>query len=158
LQVSQQQQRQLDSGLFEQRFYVPGDLVGLAIGKEGSNVNDVRRMDGIVSVEFEDYSSMFRVRAETQEALAKAKERLEYTRDTVLIPRNLAGKVIGKRGDIIQVILEKSKVNNVRVVGDEEAKQRNLDVSLQVRVDQPAVFDVIVLSSVLFIFTSAGTI
>lgn len=64
LQVSQQQQRQLDSGLFEQRFYVPGDLVGLAIGKEGSNVNDVRRMDGIVSVEFEDYSSMFRVRAE----------------------------------------------------------------------------------------------
>jgi len=180
--VSQQQQRQLDSGLFEQRFYVPGDLVGLAIGKEGSNVNDVRRMDGIVSVEFEDYSSMFRVRAEvsyhsrigdpplchlgevcstpfqTQEALAKAKERLEYTRDTVLIPRNLAGKVIGKRGDIIQVILEKSKVNNVRVVGDEEAKQRNLDVSLQVRVDQPAVFDVIVLSSVLFIFTFAGTI
>jgi len=70
----------------------------------------------------------------------------------------MAGKVIGKRGDIIQVILEKSKVNNVRVVGDEEAKQRNLDVSLQVRVDQPAVFDVIVLSSVLFIFTSAGTI
>jgi len=65
----------------------------------------------------------------------------------------MAGKVIGKRGDIIQVILEKSKVNNVRVVGDEEAKQRNLDVSLQVWVDQPAVLDVIVLSSVLFIFT-----
>lgn len=43
-----------------------------------------------------------------------------------------SGKVIGKRGDIIQVILEKSKVNNVRVVGDEEAKQRNLDISAQV--------------------------
>lgn len=70
----------------------------------------------------------------------------------------MAGKVIGKRGDIIQVILEKSKVNNVRVVGDEEAKQRNLDVSLQVRVDQPAAFDVIVLSLALFTFTSAGTI
>ena len=63
-QVSQQQQRQLESGLFEQRFFVPGDLVGLAIGKEGVNVNEVRRMDGIVSVEFEDHSSMFRVRAE----------------------------------------------------------------------------------------------
>ena len=30
------------------------------------------------------------------------------------------------------MILEKSKVNNVRVVGDEEAKQRNLDISAQV--------------------------
>lgn len=76
----------------------------------------------------------------------------------MLISLSLAGKVIGKRGDIIQVILEKSKVNNVRVVGDEEAKQRNLDVSLQVQVDQPAAFDVIVLSLVLFTFTSAGTI
>ena len=38
--------------------------MGLAIGKEGINVNEVRRMDGIVSVEFEDHSSMFRVRAE----------------------------------------------------------------------------------------------
>ena len=62
--MSQQQQRQLESGLFEQRFFVPGDLVGLAIGKEGVNVDEVRRMDGIVSVEFEDHSSMFRVRAE----------------------------------------------------------------------------------------------
>ena len=154
--------------------------MGLAIGKEGVNVNEVRRMDGIVSVEFEDHSSMFRVRAEvsrlvwastrawchegvcftfflrhkrrwpeqendcsTQRTQSSSQETLQvgsvdnvslfvmfhlYTHLSLLT----TGKVIGKRGDIIQVILEKSKVNNVRVVGDEEAKQRNLDVTTQV--------------------------
>ena len=62
----QQQQRQLDSGLYELRFFVPGDLVGLAIGRDGNNVNEVRRMEGIAMVEFDDYSSMFRVRAEVR--------------------------------------------------------------------------------------------
>ena len=63
LQVQQQQQRQLDSGIYEQQIYVPSDLVGLAIGREGHNVNEVRKLDGILSVEYEDYTQMFRVRA-----------------------------------------------------------------------------------------------
>ena len=67
--MTQQQQRRLDSGLYELRFYVPGDLVGLAIGREGNNVNEVRRMEGIAMVEFDDYSSMFRVRAEVSLSL-----------------------------------------------------------------------------------------
>ena len=66
------------------------------------------------------------------EVLTTARERLEYTKDIVMVPRNLAGKVIGKRGNVIQEILEKSRVNNIRVVGDEEAKQRSIDVTLEV--------------------------
>ena len=62
-QISQQQQRQLESGIYEQQIYIPSDLVGLAIGREGSNVNEVRKLEGIVSVEFDDYSQMFKVRA-----------------------------------------------------------------------------------------------
>lgn len=54
------------SGVMEVQFYVPQELVGLAIGKEGSNVNEARRLDGIHSIEFDDYSSMFRVRGEVR--------------------------------------------------------------------------------------------
>lgn len=67
-QVQQQQQRQLDSGIYEQQIYVPSDLVGLAIGREGHNVNEVRKLDGILSVEYEDYTQMFRVRAKVSVA------------------------------------------------------------------------------------------
>ena len=41
--------------------------MGLAIGREGHNVNEVRKLDGILSVEFEDYNQMFRVRAKVSE-------------------------------------------------------------------------------------------
>ena len=63
---------------------------------------------------------MFTVRAKTPEVLARAMELLEITRDTVMIPKNLTGRVIGKRGDMIQDIIEKSGVHYIKVVGDDE--------------------------------------
>ena len=45
------------------------DLVGLAIGRDGNNVNEVRKLDGILTVEFEDYNQMFRVRAKVGEPM-----------------------------------------------------------------------------------------
>ena len=49
--------------------------------------------------------------------------------EIVNIPRDLAGKVIGKSGNIVTQILEKSKLNNIKVVGDQEAKERKLNLN-----------------------------
>lgn len=51
-----------DSNIFEVRFHVPLEYVGLAIGRDGTNVNEARRFDGVVSIEFDDYSSMFSIK------------------------------------------------------------------------------------------------
>ena len=62
--MSQQQHRQIEPGVYEIRFHVPQDLVGLAIGREGNNVNEARRMGGVLSIEYDDYSTMFIVKGE----------------------------------------------------------------------------------------------
>ena len=43
---------------------MPHDLVGLAIGREGSNVNEARRIQGIISIEYNDDDSMFEIKGE----------------------------------------------------------------------------------------------
>lgn len=62
--MSLQQQRQIEPGVYEIRFHVPQDLVGLAIGRDGNNVNEARRLHGIISIEYDDYSTMFIVKGE----------------------------------------------------------------------------------------------
>ena len=39
----------------------------------------------------------------------------------------VSGKVIGKKGNTIQGIMEKSRVLNVKIMGDDEAKKNNVD-------------------------------
>ena len=40
--------------------------------------------------------------------------------------------MIGKRGNVITDILDKSRVNTVRVVGDEDARKRSIDPATHV--------------------------
>lgn len=56
--------------------------MGLAIGAHGSNIQQARRIEGIINIEILEDTCTFKVSGETQESVKSARMLLEYSEES----------------------------------------------------------------------------
>jgi hypothetical protein len=101
-------------------FSVPSDLIGMALGHHGRNIDEARGLPGIFNIFLDDVTKTFYVHGETRDAVKNARELLEYMRDMIFVPQACVGRIIGQKGALLQEVIDKSQVIRVYVGGTDK--------------------------------------
>ncbi|PIO65100.1 KH domain protein [Teladorsagia circumcincta] len=93
---------------FVDEFEVAADLMGLAIGTHGSNIQRARNVEDVDDIQVfegggDGQPCIIKIFAKTAAAAQKARAQLDFGVECVHVPRFLVGKLIGKNGKCIQV-------------------------------------------------------
>ncbi|XP_052082742.1 uncharacterized protein LOC127720274 isoform X7 [Mytilus californianus] len=101
--------------VYTEIFMVPFNLMGLAIGREGANIKKSRQIKGVLFVRNEKQPDGYRftVIGESHNAVNEARCVLEFKQKAFTVPKHLAGRVIGKNGNVIKDVIDKSLVKKI---------------------------------------------
>uniref|UniRef100_A0A183F5C8 KH domain-containing protein n=1 Tax=Heligmosomoides polygyrus TaxID=6339 RepID=A0A183F5C8_HELPZ len=110
---------------FVDEFEVAADLMGLAIGTHGSNIQRARNVEDVDDIQVfegggDGQPCIIKIFAKTAAAAQKARAQLDFGVECVHVPRFLVGKLIGKNGKCIQEIVDKSGVIRVQIAGEDD--------------------------------------
>ncbi|CAJ0604519.1 unnamed protein product [Cylicocyclus nassatus] len=110
---------------FVDEFEVAADLMGLAIGTHGSNIQRARNVEDVDDIQVfegggDGQPCIIKIFAKTAAAAQKARAQLDFGVECVHVPRFLVGKLIGKNGKCIQEIVDKSGVVRVQIAGEDD--------------------------------------
>ncbi|XP_008185084.1 fragile X mental retardation syndrome-related protein 1 isoform X2 [Acyrthosiphon pisum] len=108
------------SSPYTDEFNVLDELMGLAIGARGTNIERARRIDGITNIELDKHTGVFKIYGDNKDAVKKARRILEYKKKFLQVQRDFIGKLIGKNGSNIKDIIAKSGVIKIEIEGDNE--------------------------------------
>ncbi|KAF6204482.1 hypothetical protein GE061_002823 [Apolygus lucorum] len=109
-----------DSPRFSDEFSIKPELMGLAIGAQGTYIEQVRKLEGISKILLKQGSVY--IQGENVKAVQKARAMLEFSEKSVMVKQSLVGRIIGKNGRGIQEILEKSGLARLNVKQEDEVE------------------------------------